>query len=467
MAGIGFRLEKILSYDSYVNLLQGYAYSAIVSAGPLLCTIFTIAFLTIVLPGNLPYAEIMIFRTLVVYVYAVTLITTAPAQMIITRYMSDRIFLNDRQAIVPAFVGIIAISLVIHAIFGATAIHLVELDFASSVTAVILFLAISIVWIAMIVLSAAKEFIRIVKSFFAGSALSVVAGFVLGKQLGLLGLLAGFTAGQVLLVIMLVAQIFTEFEYRKQVEFYFLEYFKKYMALAFIATFYNIGIWADKFIFWFTTQTGVKIHAVLHISPVYDIPVFVAYVLVVPTLAMFTIRVETHFYIHYRKYFLSILGKHPLSSLEERRKNIIEVLRVSMGRMIVMQGTITVMGLFIAPKVYMYFGMSPVNLGVLQIAILATFLQALLQTLLIIILYFDFRMDALAMSAIFAATNVLFSVYSIDAGLSWYGYGYFLSCLAALIAGFLLFNYRMKHLLYYTFVSQKIIVHSETVAAPQ
>jgi len=89
----------------------------------------------------------------------------------------------------------------------------------------------------------------------------------------------------------------------------------------------------------------------------------------------------------------------------------------------------------------------------------------MLQTLLIIILYFDFRADALAMTAIFAITNILFSKYSIDAGLSWYGYGYFFSCLVALTFGFLLFNYRMKHLLNYTFVSQKIIVHSDTVAA--
>ncbi|MFA5810918.1 MAG: exopolysaccharide Pel transporter PelG, partial [bacterium] len=238
MAGIGFRLEKILSKNSYTNLLEGYAYSAVVSAGPMLSTIFTIAMLMIITPGNIPTSDIVIFRTLVVYIYGFSLITTSFAQMIITRYISDRIFMNDYRAIVPAFVGIVVISLVIHAIIGVVAAWQLELDFGTSVTAIVLFLNIGIIWIAMIVLSAAKEFTWITKSFAAGSLLSIAAGFILGRKMGLLGLISGFTIGQALLVAMLMLQIFTEFEYRKRIEFSFLPYFKKFTSLAFIATFY-------------------------------------------------------------------------------------------------------------------------------------------------------------------------------------------------------------------------------------
>lgn len=465
MAGIGFRLEKILSKSSYVNLLQGYAYSAIVSAGPLLCTIFSIAILTVIAPGQVPIHEVMIFRTLVVYIYAASLISTSAAQMVITRYMSDRIFTGDFKAIVPAFVGVTVISLVVHFVIGVVAAPFLDLGLPIEVTAVILFLNICIIWIAMIVLSAAKEFTWIVKSFVAGASVSVLAGYFLGVKLGILGLLAGYTAGQVLLVIMLLSQIFSEFEFRQRVEFYFLAYFKRFTALAFIATFYNIGIWVDKFVFWFTPETGEKIHSFLHASTVYDVPVFVAYLLVVPSLAMFTVRVETSFYIQYKKYFLAILNKHPLSALEERRKNIVDALKISMGRMIVLQGTITVIALFLAPKVYLYLGMTSINLGVFQIAILATFLQALLQTLLIIMLYFDFRMDALIMSALFALTNYIFTKISINLGISYYGYGYFASCLVSLMTGFVIFNYRIRHLLYYTFVSQKIISYRDAPVA--
>jgi uncharacterized membrane protein len=458
MAGIGFRLEKILSKDSYTNLLEGYAYSAIVSAGPLLFTIFSIAALMVVMPGRVGMHEIMVFRTLVVYIFGFSLITTSFAQMIITRYISDRIFLGDYKAIVPAFMGIVTISLVVHALLGYAAASRLELDTGVEITAAILFLNVGIVWIAMIVLSAAKEFTWVAKSFAAGSFVSVAAGYYLGGRIGLMGLLSGFTIGQVLLMVLLVVQIFTEFDYRNRMEFYFLAYFKKFTGLAFIATFYNFGIWVDKFVFWFSGGTGEHIHAFLYASTVYDVPVFVAYLLVVPSLAMFTIRVETDFYIQYRKYFLSILNKHPLSAIEDRRRNIIKSLKLGMGRLVVMQGTISMFGLFLAPKLYASLGMSSMNLGVLQIAIVATFLQILLLTLLIMMLYFDFRTDALAISALFAAGNLVLSLVSVKAGFSWYGYGYFGSCLLALTAGYLLFSYRMKRLLYYTFVSQRVIV---------
>lgn len=464
MAGIGFKLEKILSKSSYMNLVQGYSYSAIVSAGPLLCTIFSIAILTVIAPGQMPIHEVMTFRTLVVYIYAGSLIGTSAAQMIVTRYISDRIFTNDFKAIAPAFVGVTIISLMVHFAAGAIFASFLDLGLPVQVTAVILFLAISIIWIAMIVLSASKDFIWIVKSFIAGASLSVVAGYLFGIKLGLLGLLGGFTIGQVLLVIMLLGQIFSEFEFRPRVEYYFLAYFKKFTALAFIATFYNIGIWIDKFVFWLTPETGERIHSFLHASSVYDVPVFVAYILIVPSLAMFTVRVETSFYIHYRKFFLAILNKHPLSALEERRRNIVNALKTAMGRLIVLQGTITLVGLFLAPKIYPYLGMTSLNLGVFQIAMVATFLQALLQTLLIIMLYFDFRVDALVMSILFATTNYIFTRISIDLGFSYYGYGYFSSCLVSLVTGILIFNYRMKHLLYYTFVSQKIITYREAPA---
>lgn len=461
MAGIGFRLEKILSKNSYLNLMEGYAYSAIVSAGPVLLTIFSLGIISSFTLGGISGSELIIFRSLVVYIYGISLITSSPAQMVITRYLSDRIFLDDFKAIVPAFVGLVSMSVIVNGIISAVGMAFLDFDFGTKITAVVLFVCISIIWIAMIVLSAAKEFIWIVKSFAIGSVISVVCGYYLGSELGVLGLITGYTIGQVVLVILLLIQIFTEFEYRGKVEFYFLEYFKKYSSLAFIATFYNLGIWADKFVFWFSDATSQEISGFLRASAIYDAPIFMAYLFIIPSLAMFTVRIETSFYIHYKKYFLAILNKHPLSSVQERHRNITNDLLLSMGRMVVMQGTVTIIGLVMAPRIYAYLGMSSISLGVFQIAILATFMQALLQTLLIMALYFDFRTDALIMSIIFMVSNTVLSIISIRLGLSYYGYGYFLSGFLTLMTGFFLFNYRLKNLIYYTFVGQKMIAHKE------
>ncbi len=461
MAGIGFRLEKILSKNSYLNLLEGYAYAGVVTSGPVLFTIFSIAILSILSLGHLPVNDIVVFRTLAVYIYGVSLITSSPAQMIITRYIADRIFIKDYKALIPAFVAIVSASIIIHAIIGVIACMYLDLGFGTEIIAVILFINIGTIWIAMILLSAAKEFLRIVHSFMIGSFLSIVAGYLLGKSFGLFGLAAGFTMGQLLLVVLLMAQIFTEFEYRRGMEFYFLSYFRKYTALAFIATFYNLGVWADKFVFWFSSQTNEHIHGFLYAAPAYDTPVFLAYLFIVPAFAMVTIRIETSFYVHYRKYFLCILEEHPYFSLEERRKNIAKDLYLGLGRLIVFQGTITLIAIVLASYIYEFIGLSPINLMVFQVVVLATFLQALLLPLLLLMVYFDFRLDAMLMSLTFFIANLVFSILSIKWGPSYYGYGYLIGCAFALFVGFILFNYRLKNLLYYTFVNQRIIMHKD------
>ncbi|PIR18126.1 MAG: hypothetical protein COV46_01250 [Deltaproteobacteria bacterium CG11_big_fil_rev_8_21_14_0_20_49_13] len=459
MAGIGFKLQKILSNESYSNLLQGYFYSAVVSSGPVLFTIFSLTILGVISSSKVSHHELQVFRTLVVYIYGTSLVISSPFQMVLTRYMADRIFIKDYSALVPSFVGVSILSTVVHAVIGYIAVKALNFDFGTSVATVALFANVGIIWIAMITISASKDFVWIVKSFMYGSILSLVAGYLLGTRFQLMGLVMGFCLGQILIVIMLSVQIFTEFEYRNRLEFYFLEYFKKYTALAFIATLFNIGIWGDKVVFWFTRETSQQVHSFLRASYVYDVPIFLSYLFIVPALAMFTIQVETSFYIHYKKYFLSILNRHPYSSLIERQNNIINDLKLSMGRILVLQGTISVVGIFLSEKIYNYIGISSINLGVFQIAILAVFLLALLQILLIITLYFDYRTDALILSGTFALTNILFTIVSIWMGFSYYGYGILFSCLTSLVVGFVLFNYRLRSLIYYTFINQKIIVN--------
>jgi len=378
--------------------------------------------------------------------------------------MADRLFIHDYKAIIPAFAGMLVPTLAFNGILGFVVAPQLGFSIAFQMTAIILFLCISIIWIAMIVLSAAKEFVWVVKSFFYGSLISILAGYYMGTYFGITGLLTGFTIGQTVLVALLLIQVFTEFNSRPKVEFHFITYVKKYNALVFIALFYNIGIWADKIVFWTSPETREHVHSFLYASAIYDVPIFAAYLFVIPSLAMFTIRVETSFYIEYRKYFMAILNKHPFHALQERHQNIINSLKVSMIRMIIMQGTISLIALFASPVIHKYSGMSPMSLSIFQVGIVATFLQALLQILLIIMLYFDFRKDALLMATLFMAGNIVFTKISIMMGFTFYGYGYLLSNLLSLTVGFFIFNYRMQHLLYYTFVNQKVIMNKEAEA---
>ena len=66
---------------------------------------------------------------------------------------------------------------------------------------------------------------------------------------------------------------------------------------------YNIAIWADKILFWYFPATGQRIVGPLHASLIYDLPVFLAYLSIIPGMAIFLVRIETDFVEYYDKFY--------------------------------------------------------------------------------------------------------------------------------------------------------------------
>ncbi len=107
MAGIGFSLRKMLKDDStYSTRVHAWFHTSIVSAGPWLISILTI---NIVLAFSkrwgLPFAERELLIAAVIYSTLFSQLLTAPFQMIITRYIADRIYNEEYSYIKPSFWG--------------------------------------------------------------------------------------------------------------------------------------------------------------------------------------------------------------------------------------------------------------------------------------------------------------------------------------------------------------------------
>src|SRR5579884_1816034 len=99
MAGIGFRLQALASEGSYIRATTAYASSAIISAGPWISGVVALAVLRGVSSAFLsPADHDLLFATLVL-VFAASLLLAGGPQMIITRYLADRIYVEDMDAI--------------------------------------------------------------------------------------------------------------------------------------------------------------------------------------------------------------------------------------------------------------------------------------------------------------------------------------------------------------------------------
>ena len=132
-------------------------------------------------------------------------------------------------------------------------------------------------------------------------------------------------------------------------------------------------------------------------------------------------------------------------------------LRESIGGILKVQATVSLLAIAFAPYIVRSFDLLWIQLPILRVCILASFLQALLLMLLVILLYFDCRREVLTLSILFTVLNGLLTFLTIKAGYAFFGYGYAAACFVPLLVGVFLLDRRILHLEFYTFVKQPIV----------
>ncbi len=457
MAGIAFRLQKLLQGDSYTDLIRAYLYSSIISTGPMLVIIFVLALLRTTLSTHVSIDETNLFFTLIVYVYAFSMIGISPFFYIITRYIADKYYLRQISDFSPCYFSSLFASFVIQSIFSILFLRSVELPFGLLVSIHLLYLSISGVWLAMIFLSAAQNYQWIVIAYFTGSFISAFLCPYWGVRIGLAGYIYGYSIGQFLIFAILSFRIVAEFGSPKSLDMNFFLYFKKYPYLALVGLFYYLGIWVDKFTFWYSDQ-GETVKGVFHSFPDYDVPLFLAFLTIVPSMAFFIIQMETSFYKKFTLFYKGIQKRDSLQKLTLLQTEIIETLTKNFKQFVVFQGIISGLIILSIYQIGDIFHLQTNQMGIFRIAILGAFMQMGFIMILNIIFYFDFQKEAFYLCFGYFLANFSFSFLSLKIGYAAYGYGFMLANLFILIPGFFILDKRLKNLIFWTFTRQAVLI---------
>jgi uncharacterized membrane protein len=456
MAGIGFELRKILKRDNLLSLLQAYTYAAVISSGPWILSI-----VGILLVGILSYSvvvpEVLItqFQVSITYVIALSLVLTGPLQLAFTRFAADRLFEKRDALVLSNFHGVV---LLVTAVSGSLGLAAVALLFPNqSVLYRLLLLAafvlMSNVWIATIFLSGMKQYRAIVGLYLAGYAVTVGASLAL-RSLKLEGLMAGFVLGQAVIITGMVALILRNFPVERFISFEFFNRRMCYPALCAIGLFYNLGVWVDKFIFWGVADTSQQIIGPLRASMIYDLPVFLAYLSIIPGMAVFLVRMETDFVEYYDAFYNAVRGGGSLQAIEEYRNSMVETVRLGILEIVKIQAAATLVVLVLGERILSWLGISTLYLPLLYVDVIAAGLQVVLLGVLNVFFYLDKRRIVLWLSGGFLAANIALTIVSIRLGPAFYGYGFALALLGAVLAGFALLSRTMESLEYETFMMQ-------------
>src|SRR5918911_3969911 len=126
MAGIGFELRKAVHEASYLGVIRVYLYAAVISSGPWLLSVLTLSLLGVVSLGFLPQESRDLFAATTTHAFAISLITVGLIQMWVTRYLADRLYVNDTESVAPTFIAVLVGSsiiqcLLMHLLFLRTA----------------------------------------------------------------------------------------------------------------------------------------------------------------------------------------------------------------------------------------------------------------------------------------------------------------------------------------------------------
>jgi uncharacterized membrane protein len=169
------------------------------------------------------------------------------------------------------------------------------------------------IWVATIFLSGLKMYRAILLLYALGYAITVVVA-LLARPFGLEGLLGGFVLGHFVLFIGM--WIMTSWHYRSKVtiSYEFAQRSTCYPTLMAVGLLYNLGVWVDKFMFWTWPETSDAIIGPLRASVIYDLPVFMAYLSIIPGMAVFLVRIETDFVEYYDRFFDSVRAAGARSS---------------------------------------------------------------------------------------------------------------------------------------------------------
>ncbi len=456
MAGIGFRLKKPLEKGSYLGLVQAYGYAGVISSGPWVLSILGVLLVGFLTAATAPARiHVMQFQVSVTYLIAFSLILSGFLHLAFTRFIADRVFERKEHVVLPNFLGALyVVSVVSGAVALLLAVYLLSGEsFAYRALMVSSFVILSNIWIATLLLSGLKIYIGILICFGVGYGSSVLAAFLL-RAYGVEGLLAGFTLGQFMLLAGMVWLVMRDYPSDRLLAFGFLSPGQTHFSLVWSGVFYALAIWVDKILFWLHPDTSYVVVGALRASDVYDLPIFLAYMSIIPGMGVFLLRIETDFVEYYKSFYDAVRDGGSLTHIHEMRNEMVFTVRQGISEVIKVQAITVLIAIVAGPWVWRKLGLGELYLPLLYIDLVAVALQVVFLGLLNVFFYLDKRMTAVGLTALFLVSNGLLTYASLRMGSPFYGYGLAVSLLLSVLVSMSLLDRALDRLEYETFMLQ-------------
>ena len=460
MAGIGFKLQKLLVEEIYLSALKGFFYALVITSGPWLIMVISLAFLSILFSFILCPQDQLVFNLLLVHISVLTIIITGTFQLFFTRIFSDKLYTKEREELPNVIMTnlLITMALLLILVFP---FFLIKTTFPQNVTFFVkmlsfcLVFALNIIWVLMNYISTSDEFLNFITHYIAGSLISVTLGGLLGFLSGFSGFFFGFFTGQAYIATVLFYQTVKVFGFPTKILFSALYRFPQYRILLVSGFLLYIGMWIDKFIYWYG-PSGQRLTPVFYYHSVYNEIFFAAFLLMTPIMAIFFITMETSFYKSYYAYHEKHIYTETLERLKESCNKVKKTVKSSLIYIIQIQGMVVVLGVLYSKNILAFLNIPVSHYPLFNVILIGVFFHMLMLITCILLYYLDLKFETMIIYFTFFCLNGILTLMFMHASEGHSGLGYMIFSIIVFVLSLWKLKVSLDNLNYLTFTRQKI-----------
>ncbi|MDQ0202901.1 exopolysaccharide Pel transporter PelG [Pectinatus haikarae] len=459
MAGIGFELKRLFADKSVYGYSKAFSYTIMVTLGPfILMTVMILSIQLMLKIFDKPFYLSELYVVSVIYPFIFSHIFSSGFNMIITRYISDKLYIKKYDDIIPSMYGILSIALFCAAIPGALFFYFAKIDLILKLFTFIFFMQMIMLWLLGVYLSALKDFAKIVRCYGIGITVAIVLNFLalyINFQDTVSMAMICMNAGILLINILLLFEIKKYFTTSSNDYLGFLPYFDNYGSLFTANLSVTLGMYIPNIIFWFsemqTVVSGTYIYA-----PSYDTATFFAFMSSLAVMVMFVVVTETNFYTKYARYFNYITNKGNAADIETAKIEMIGTMWRELRNIFEFQLVITLLFIVAGNYLLPLLGLNYEAISIYQVVSTGAYACALMQIIIILLFYFEDRRGAMVLCISFLALNIISNLVSLHMGRTTFGTGFFLTSFIMLPAAVYRLDNYMQNIDYYIFCKRPV-----------
>lgn len=467
MAGIGVKLNKIYEKNTIATDLYGFFYSSLMTVAPMFLVIGVIILIQWVMGySDTLYSSRELFACTVLYIFIFSLLSASPLNAVLSRYLSDIIFDEHYEDIMPCYyVGLLmnviiglclAIPFCIHEYMtGLVPLYYVFTGFCG-------FLTLLMVFYSMLYLNITKDYSKISLFFLIGMSISFILAWILIKGFGwevTYSILFSLVIGFHVIGSLEFAQIRSYFRENSRRYKAVLIYFKKYWQLVLANFLYTLGLYVHNFVFWTTPEHLIVVRSfVTHQA--YDMATCLAMFTNISATIIFISRIEMNFHERYKAYSEAVIGGRGMD-IENTKSRMFLQLGDEIMSLSRIQFIVTVVVFLLCLVILPQLGFGGSVMRIYPMLALGYYILFLMYAEILFLYYFNDLTGAVLTTFLFALSVGLFAFISTHFTEIWYGTGLVIGAYIGLLTGYFRLRWVEKNLDAHIFCAGHILKQAE------